>query len=80
MDEAGRVIGQGRERKFPYSKDRLLIDFMTFHFRLMRLGLFHAAGDSMSRSMPPRITICACGCRKSPKSIIWSARCILSRP
>ncbi len=44
MDESGRVTGQGTRTKIPYSKDRLLIDFMTFHFRLMRRELFHQAG------------------------------------
>ena len=44
MDETGRVVGPGSRTKIPYSKDRLLIDFMTFHFRLMRRELFDAAG------------------------------------
>ena len=44
MDLAGRVIGPGSRTKIPYSKDRLLIDFMTFHFRLMRREVFDAVG------------------------------------
>jgi glycosyltransferase involved in cell wall biosynthesis len=44
MDLSGRVIGPGSRTKIPYSKDRLLIDFMTFHFRLMRRELFDAVG------------------------------------
>jgi len=44
MDESGRVKGPGTRTKIPYSKDRLLIDFMTFHFRLMRRELFDAVG------------------------------------
>ncbi len=44
MDESGRVTGQGTRSKIPYSKDRLLIDFMTFHFRLMRRELFDRVG------------------------------------
>ncbi len=52
MDEGGNVKGAGNRTKIPYSKDRLLIDFMTFHFRLMRrewferLGGFDAAMDA----------------------------------
>jgi glycosyltransferase involved in cell wall biosynthesis len=44
MDVAGRIIGPGSRTKIPYSKDRLLIDFMTFHFRLMRREVFDAVG------------------------------------
>lgn len=44
MDEAGNVVGPGSRTKIPYSKDRLLIDFMTFHFRLMRRELFDRCG------------------------------------
>lgn len=44
MDEGGRVMGQGTRTKIPYSCDRLLIDFMTFHFRLMRRSAFDAVG------------------------------------
>ena len=44
MDEAGRVGGPGKRTRIPYSKDRLLIDFMTFHFRLMRRAAFDRAG------------------------------------
>jgi len=44
MDESGRVGGLGSRTKIPYSKDRLLIDFMTFHFRLIRRSVFDAAG------------------------------------
>jgi glycosyltransferase involved in cell wall biosynthesis len=44
MDDAGRVGGLGSRTKIPYSKDRLLIDFMTFHFRLMRRETFDRAG------------------------------------
>lgn len=40
MDELGRQGGLGKRCSIPYSKDRLLIDFMTFHFRLMRKSLW----------------------------------------
>jgi glycosyltransferase involved in cell wall biosynthesis len=44
MDETGRVKAVGKRTSIPYSRDRLLIDFMTFHFRLMRRELFDRAG------------------------------------
>jgi glycosyltransferase involved in cell wall biosynthesis len=44
MDEAGRVLGPGQRCKVPYSRDQLLVDFMTFHFRLMRRDLFERVG------------------------------------
>src|SRR4051812_41157026 len=44
IDEDGTVTGPGTRTKIPYSKDRLLIDFMTFHFRLMRRELFDSLG------------------------------------
>ena len=51
MDEAGRVGGLGSRTKIPYAKDRLLIDFMTFHFRLMRRDVFDCAGG-VDESIP----------------------------
>ena len=44
MNESGRVLGPGKRSSIPYSKERLLVDFMTFHFRLMRRELFDRAG------------------------------------
>ena len=44
MSLAGQPIGPGSRTKIPYSKDRLLIDFMTFHFRLMRREAFDRVG------------------------------------
>ena len=46
MDETGQLQGIGKRCSIPYSKDRLLIDFMTFHFRLMRRELFDAVGGA----------------------------------
>jgi glycosyltransferase involved in cell wall biosynthesis len=51
MDESGRVGGPGSRTKIPYSRERLLIDFMTFHFRLMRRDVFDQAGG-VDESMP----------------------------
>ncbi|BBO66326.1 hypothetical protein DSCA_02560 [Desulfosarcina alkanivorans] len=44
IDTVGRVKGHGRRCRIPYSKDRLLLDFMTFHFRLIRRSVFEQAG------------------------------------
>ena len=43
-DAAGRAHGLGSRCKIPYSPERLLVDFMTFHFRLVRRGVFDQAG------------------------------------
>jgi GT2 family glycosyltransferase len=51
MDDAGRVGGLGSRTKIPYAKDRLLIDFMTFHFRLMRREEFNRVGG-IDESIP----------------------------
>lgn len=44
IDEHDVVKGLGSRCRIPYSKDRLLVDFMTFHFRLMRRDAFELAG------------------------------------
>ncbi len=44
MDEQGVVIRYGQRCGIPYSKERLLLDFMTFHFRLMRRSVFEQVG------------------------------------
>lgn len=38
------MVGPGKRCKTPYAKDRLLVEFMTFHFRLMRKDLFDQIG------------------------------------
>lgn len=40
----GKVIGVNPRSAVPYSPMRLLIDFMTFHFRLIRREVFERAG------------------------------------
>jgi glycosyltransferase involved in cell wall biosynthesis len=40
----GNSQGYGHRCQIPYSKDRLLVDFMTFHFRLIRRESFERAG------------------------------------
>jgi glycosyltransferase involved in cell wall biosynthesis len=44
MDETDNVLGLGGRCQVPYDRDRLLVDFMTFHFRLMRRSVFDAVG------------------------------------
>jgi glycosyltransferase involved in cell wall biosynthesis len=43
-DARGKVIGIGDRCGIPYSPERLLIDFMTFHFRLMRRSVYEDVG------------------------------------
>jgi len=40
IDETGNVKGVGTRCQIPYSKERLLVDFMTFHFRLIRRSVY----------------------------------------
>jgi cellulose synthase/poly-beta-1,6-N-acetylglucosamine synthase-like glycosyltransferase len=40
IDEQGHIKYNGRACQIPYSPDRLLLDFMTFHFRLIRRSVF----------------------------------------
>lgn len=44
IDERNKTLGLGRRCQIPYGKERLLVDFMTFHFRLFRREVFDAAG------------------------------------
>lgn len=44
VDAAGQVLGYGHRCRIPYSRERLLVDFMTFHFRLLRRSLFDLVG------------------------------------
>jgi GT2 family glycosyltransferase len=44
IDPIGRVMGLDQRCRIPYSPMRLLIDFMTFHFRLIRREAFVRAG------------------------------------
>lgn len=44
IDERDKVLGLGSRCRIPYSQERLLVDFMTFHFRLMRRDAFELAG------------------------------------
>lgn len=44
MSECGQILSLGHRCQIPYSPDRLLIDHMTFHFRLMRSEIYQQVG------------------------------------
>lgn len=44
VDGAGNPLGYGQRCTVPYSPDRLLVDFMTFHLRLIRRSAFEQVG------------------------------------
>ena len=44
IDEQGRDCGLGKLCRTPYSKEQLLVDFMTFHFRLIRRTVYDQVG------------------------------------
>ena len=44
IDKDNKILGKGMRCQIPYSKDKLLVDFMIFHFRLMRRAVFQQAG------------------------------------
>jgi glycosyltransferase involved in cell wall biosynthesis len=44
IDENGVNLGLGRRSTIKYSKDRLLLDFMSFAFRLISTKLYHLVG------------------------------------
>jgi glycosyltransferase involved in cell wall biosynthesis len=44
IDNDGQSRGLGRRCQIPYSADRLVVDFMVFHFRLMSRELYESVG------------------------------------
>jgi filamentous hemagglutinin family protein len=44
IDEKGNILSYGHRCQIPYSQERLLVDFMTFHFRLIRRSLYEQVG------------------------------------
>jgi glycosyltransferase involved in cell wall biosynthesis len=44
IDEQGKILGLGARCQIPYSPNRLLIDFMTFNFRLIRHEIYNLVG------------------------------------
>jgi glycosyltransferase involved in cell wall biosynthesis len=51
IDEHGKVVGPGKRCAIPYSREKLLVEFMTFHFRLMRRELFDRVGGVDERCL-----------------------------
>ena len=44
INKDGVIKGSGSRCRIPFSKDRLLLDFMTFHFRLIRRSVYDQVG------------------------------------
>lgn len=44
MNADGQCTGLGRRCNIPYSPDRLLVDFMVFHLRVIRSEAYHSVG------------------------------------
>ncbi|WP_333233012.1 glycosyltransferase [Microcoleus sp. Pol12B5] len=44
IDKNGRKLRPGRRCSIPYSAEKLLTDFMTFHFRLIRKSVYSEIG------------------------------------
>ncbi|MEH1936996.1 MAG: CHAT domain-containing protein [Nostoc sp.] len=44
IDQNGQVISYGHRCDIPYSQEGLLVNFMTFHFRLMRRSVYDRVG------------------------------------
>jgi glycosyltransferase involved in cell wall biosynthesis len=44
IDTEGQIQGMGARCHIPYSKDRLLVDFLMFHFRLLRREVYDSVG------------------------------------
>lgn len=59
IDEKGEVKGLGKRCQIPYSRERLLVDFMTFHFRLIRREVYLAVGGvDQSLAAAPDYDLC----------------------
>lgn len=54
IDEDGALLGPGRRCDTPYSSQHLLVEFMTYHFRLVRAEAYRAVGgiDASMRVSP----------------------------
>lgn len=49
IDQNGQKLRPGRRCAIPYSEERMLIDFMTFHFRLIRSSIYILSGGFDTR-------------------------------
>jgi glycosyltransferase involved in cell wall biosynthesis len=43
-DSQGNILGERKQNQLPFSRDRLLIDFIIFHLRIYRRSLFEQVG------------------------------------
>lgn len=75
IDAQGRFLSPGIRCCIPYDRDRLLVDFMTFHFRLMHRSVFEQVGgiDPLS-GLVPDYDLClrlseVCQIHHHPKSL-----------
>ncbi len=51
VDENGAFLADGKRSLKPYSSHQLMVDFMTYHFRLIRTDAYRAIGG-IDASMP----------------------------
>ncbi len=51
IDRDSKVIGYGNRCAIPYSQEGLLVNFMTFHFRLIRRSVYDRVGG-VNKSFP----------------------------
>ena len=51
IDEGGKLLGLGKRFLKPYSSHQLLVDFMTYHFRLIRADAYRTVGG-IDAAMP----------------------------
>lgn len=59
IDEDSKVIKPGSRCQTPYSSHQLLVDFMTYHFRLLRTDAYRAVGGvDASRTVAPDYDLC----------------------
>jgi glycosyltransferase involved in cell wall biosynthesis len=59
IDEHSTVKGLGKRCQIPYSKERLLVDFMTFHFRLIRREVYDFVGGiDLTFTVAPDYDLC----------------------
>jgi glycosyltransferase involved in cell wall biosynthesis len=58
IDGASKVIQAGERSKIPYSRDSLLRDFMSFHFRLFRRALYSRIEPNLSLEVAQDYDLC----------------------
>ncbi len=59
IDEQGQLIAPGTRCLKPYSSHQLLVDFMTYHFRLLRADAYRAIGGvDAAMTVAPDYDLC----------------------